>query len=83
MSQTEQQLSQTDRLLANAASYAGNFDKGHLPLPPSRAVAVLACMDARLNPLRLGTEEIVSIPRTDSVRGFVYEVESGSLREVA
>lgn len=170
MSQTEQQLSQTDRLLANAASYAGKFDKGHLVLPPSRAVAVLACMDARLNPYGLlgleegdahvirnaggvvdddairslaisqnllGTEEIVLIhhtdcgmltftdeqfaakleadtgerphwhahafadleedvragiekiesspfiPRTDSVRGFVYEVESGSLREVA
>jgi len=38
----------TDELLANNTRYAQTF-KGPLPLPPSRAVAVLACMDARLN----------------------------------
>jgi carbonic anhydrase len=43
----------TDELLANAARYAANFDKGDLPLPPARGVAVLACMDARLNPYGL------------------------------
>ncbi|GIF20290.1 carbonic anhydrase [Actinoplanes tereljensis] len=159
----------TDELLANAAQYAATFDKGTLPLPPAKHVAVLACMDARLNPygllglsegdahvirnaggvvtadeLRslaisqrlLGTTEIILIHHTDcgmltftddgfktaienevgirppwaaeaftdldadvrqslrriledpfipvksSVRGFVYEVESGKLREV-
>jgi carbonic anhydrase len=159
----------TDDLLRNAESYAATFDKGDLPLPPARHVAVLACMDARLNPygilgltegdahvirnaggvvtadaLRslaisqrlLGTSEIILIHHTDcgmltftddqfkagiqaevgirpawaaeaftdldedvrqslrrivadpfipvkdSVRGFVYEVESGRLREV-
>jgi carbonic anhydrase len=162
-------MSVTDELLANAERYASTFDKGDLPLPPARGVAVVACMDARLNPygllglsegdahvirnaggvitadqLRslaisqrlLGTTEIVLIHHTDcgmvtftddafkasiqaevgvkppwaaeaftdadadvrqsiqrilldpfipvkdSVRGFVYEVESGKLREV-
>ena len=163
-------MSVTDELLQNAETYAENFDKGDLPLPPGRKVAVLACMDARLNPYGLlglaegdahvirnaggvvtddeirslaisqrllGTEEIILIhhtdcgmltftddefrrsvqddtgikpewaaeafgdldedvrqsiarieaspfiPRKDSVRGFVYEVETGKLREVA
>src|SRR5262245_9913173 len=41
-------MSVTDRLLANNAVYADNFN-GPLPLPPARGVAVIACMDARLN----------------------------------
>lgn len=40
----------TEDLLQNAGAYAAGFDKGHLPLPPGRKTAVLACMDARLNP---------------------------------
>jgi carbonic anhydrase len=162
-------MSTTDELLHNAEAYKAAFDKGDLPLPPARKVAVLACMDARLNPygvlgLRegdahvirnaggvvtddeirslaisqrlLGTEEIILIhhtdcgmltftdddfkaavqaetgikpewaaeafsdldedvrqsiarikaspfiPRKDSVRGFVYDVHTGALREV-
>src|SRR5215213_168707 len=43
-------MSVTDELLANAERYAASFDKGDLPLPPARGVAVVACMDARLNP---------------------------------
>jgi carbonic anhydrase len=163
-------MSATDELLANNEGYANSFDKGDLPLPPGRKVAVVACMDARLNvygalglaegdahvirnaggvvtddEIRslaisqrlLGTEEIILIhhtdcgmltftddefknsiqeetgikpewavesfsdletdvrqsiarikaspfiPRKDSIRGFVYEVETGRLREVA
>jgi carbonic anhydrase len=162
-------LSNTDELLRNAEAYAASFDQGDLPIPPARKLAVLACMDARLNPYALlglregdahiirnaggvvtddeirslaisqrllGTEEIILIhhtdcgmltftddefkrsvqddvgikpewaaeafpdldedvrqsvariqaspfiPRKDSVRGFVYEVETGRLREV-
>jgi carbonic anhydrase len=162
-------MSVTDELVANNQAYAADFDKGDLPLPPGRKVAVVACMDARLNPYGilglhegdahvirnaggvvtddeirslaisqrlLGTEEIILIhhtdcgmltftdddfkrsiqeetgikpewaaeafadldedvrqsiarikaspfiPNKDSVRGFVYEVESGRLREV-
>ena len=162
-------MSATDELLRNAESYAAGFEKGDLPIPPARKLAVLACMDARLNPYALlglqegdahiirnaggvvtddeirslsisqrllGTEEIILIhhtdcgmltftddefkravqddvgikpawaaeafpdldedvrqsiariqaspfiPRKDSVRGFVYEVDTGRLREV-
>src|SRR3984885_15327435 len=46
-------MSSTDELLANNGGYANSFDKGDLPLPPGRKVAVLACMDARLNPYGL------------------------------
>ena len=42
-------MSVTDELLANAERYAAAFDKGDLPLPPAKRVAVVACMDARLN----------------------------------
>jgi carbonic anhydrase len=163
-------MSVTDDLLKNNEAYANGFDKGDLPLPPAKQVAVLACMDARLIPTRvlgleegeahvirnaggvvdpgavrslaisqnlLGTREIILlhhtdcgmltftdeqfadqleestgrrpdwsaqafsdldgdvrasieairsspfIPHTDKVRGFVYEVETGRLREVS
>ena len=163
-------MSMTDELLRNAEAHEAGFDKGDLPLPPARKIAVLACMDARLNPYGLlglsegdahiirnaggvvtddeirslaisqrllGTEEVVLIhhtdcgmltftddefkrsvqdevgikpewapesfpaldedvrqsiariqaspfiPRKESVRGFVYDVHTGALREVA
>jgi carbonic anhydrase len=163
-------MSATDELLANNEAYSARFDKSDLPLPPAKRLAVVACMDARLDPARilglsegdahiirnaggvvtddeirslaisqrlLGTEEIVLIhhtdcgmltfsdddfrrsiqeetgikpqwaaeafgdldedvrqsiarikaspfiPRKDAVRGFVYEVETGRLREVS
>jgi carbonic anhydrase len=162
-------MSQTDGLLENARDYAERFDKPDLGMAPSKRVAVLACMDARLIPTRvlglnegeahivrnaggvvtddairslsisqhlLGTEEIVLlhhtdcglmtttddelaerleqatghrpqwsanafsdleeslrasiarlrespfIPNKDSIRGFVYDVKTGKLREV-
>ena len=42
-------MSVTDELLANNQSYAASFDKGSLPMPPGKKLAVVACMDARLN----------------------------------
>ena len=42
----------TDDLLANNAEYAASFS-GPLPLPPAKGIAVLACMDARLDVYRL------------------------------
>jgi carbonic anhydrase len=162
-------MSATEQLVNNNGDYAATFTKGNLPLPPAAKVAVLACMDARLDPARvlgleegdahvirnaggvasedairslvisqrlLGTEEIILIhhtdcgmetftdgavkdailadtgirpsfaleafpdadadvrqtiarikaspfiPRKDNIRGFVYEVETGKLREV-
>jgi carbonic anhydrase len=162
-------MSTTDDVLRNAEQYASSFDKGDLPMPPGRKLAVVACMDARLIPTKvlglqegeahvirnaggvvtddtirslaisqhkLGTEEIILIHHTDcgmltfkddefreqlqdetgvkpawaaesftdldrdlrqsierirnspfipnkNVRGFVYEVETGKLREVS
>src|SRR5438105_11642555 len=46
-------MSTTDDLLRNAERYAAKFDKGQLPMPPARQTAVVACMDARLNPYGL------------------------------
>src|SRR6201993_310442 len=45
-------MSVTDQYLANNAEYAKTFT-GPLPLPPSKHVAVVACMDARLDVYRI------------------------------
>jgi carbonic anhydrase len=42
-------MSVTDELLRNNADYAASFNSGDLPMPPGKGVAVVACMDARLN----------------------------------
>ncbi len=39
----------TDDLVAHAHTYAAAFTLGDLPLPPAKGVAIVACMDARLN----------------------------------
>jgi len=39
-----------EEFLAANRQYAGAFDRGDLPMPPARHVAVLTCMDARLHP---------------------------------
>lgn len=50
-------MSVTDELLANNEAYAESFS-GPLPLPPAKHVAVVACMDARLDVYRvLGLQE--------------------------
>ena len=47
-----------DEFLKANERYAKSFDKGYLAMPPARRVAVVACMDARLDPARaLGLEE--------------------------
>jgi carbonic anhydrase len=42
-----------DELVANAGAYSESFASGDLPLPPAKHVAIVACMDARLNPYGL------------------------------
>ena len=50
-------MSSLDALLENNRRFADTFDRGNLPMPPARRVAVVACMDARLDPERaLGLE---------------------------
>ena len=51
-------MSATDELLAANGSYAENFTKGGKPMPPAKKVAIVACMDARIETGRLlGLEE--------------------------
>jgi carbonic anhydrase len=51
-------MSVTDQLLRHNESYSKSFTKGDLPLPPAKHIAVLACMDARLDVHKiLGLEE--------------------------
>jgi carbonic anhydrase len=47
-----------DEVRAANDAYAGGFTKGDLPMPPAKKLAVIACMDARLDPAKaLGLEE--------------------------
>ncbi len=51
-------MSTTAELLRANEAYADTFDKGDLPIAPARKVAIVTCMDARLDPARmLGLEE--------------------------
>ena len=51
-------MSAADEFLRADAQYAATFSKGDLPMPPGRKIAVVTCMDARLDPARfLGLEE--------------------------
>jgi carbonic anhydrase len=54
----EDQMSVMDQLLQNNVAYAAAFTKGGLAMPPRKAIAVVACMDARLDVHKiLGLEE--------------------------
>src|SRR3954451_24690907 len=51
-------MSVTDEVLSNNEAYAASFDKGELPMPPAKKLAVVACMDARIVVSRiLGLDE--------------------------
>jgi carbonic anhydrase len=57
-------MTATDDLLKNAEKHAEGFDKGELPMPPAKKVAIVACMDARVNPypifgLELGDAHVI------------------------
>jgi carbonic anhydrase len=43
-------MSGIDHLLQANAEFAGKFDKGDLPIPPARKLAIVTCMDARIVP---------------------------------
>lgn len=80
-------MSTIGELLRNAEDYASDFDKGELPLPPAKRVAVLACMDARLNPyalLGLSEGDAHVIPQRRRRRDRRRDsLETGRLHEVA
>jgi carbonic anhydrase len=53
-----------DELLEANLQFAKTFDKGDLPMPPGKRLAVLACMDARLHPekflgLQIGDAHVI------------------------
>jgi carbonic anhydrase len=51
-------MSVSDELLQANAEYARTFDRGDLPMPPARRLAIVTCMDARIIPSRqLGLQE--------------------------
>ncbi len=51
-------MSSIDTLLGNNAEYAAKFSKGNLLIPPAKKIAIVACMDARLQAgALLGLEE--------------------------
>ena len=71
---------ETARALAENARYAATFDRPNLDLPPSRRLAVLACMDARLTVeqvlgLRTGEAHIIrnagGLATDDAIRSLV------------
>ena len=73
-------MSVTDEYLKNAEQYAARFQKGDLPMPPARKTAVVACMDARLNPygilgLREGDSHVIrnagGVVTDDVIRSLV------------
>ena len=70
----------TDQLLINAERYAAAFDKGDLPLPPAKHLAVVACMDARLDP-----QQLLGLQEGDAhvIRNAGGVVTSGELRSLA
>jgi carbonic anhydrase len=71
---------ETERALAANERYAATFDRPNLELPPSRKLAVLACMDARLTVeqvlgLRTGEAHIIrnagGLATDDAIRSLV------------
>ena len=45
-------MSASDELLQANAEYARTFDRGDLSMPPARRLAIVTCMDARIDPAR-------------------------------
>ena len=73
-------MSLIDELVAANGRYAASFDKASLPIPPARRLAVLTCMDARVDPagslgLQLGDAHIIrnagGRASTDAIRSLV------------
>ena len=82
----------TDDLVANNARYAENFDKGDLPLPPGHGLAVVACMDARLDPHRIlglaeGDAHVIrnagGVITDDAIRSLTISQRLLGTREIA
>lgn len=83
-------MSETDELLRNNEDYVARFGE-RLPMPPGRHVAVLACMDARLNVygmlgLREGEAHVIrnagGVVSDDAIRSLVISQRLLGTREI-
>jgi carbonic anhydrase len=81
----------TDDLLRNNAEFAASFGNPDLPMPPASALAVVACMDARLNVyallgLREGQAHVIrnagGVVTDDVIRSLVISQRLLGTREV-
>ena len=72
-------VSATDELLKNNQEYAARFDKGGLPIPPAKGIAVVACMDARLDVVSLLGLEVGDAHIIRNAGGVVTDDEIRSL----
>lgn len=77
-------------LLAANSEYARTFDRSKLPLPPAKKLAVLACMDARLDihaitGLHEGDTHVIrnagGVATEDALRSFIISTELLGTRE--
>ena len=84
-------MSITDELLRNNDAYVAGFQAGDLPMPPAKQVAVLACMDARINPygalgLHEGDAHIIrnagGVVTDDAVRSLAISQRLLGTREI-
>jgi carbonic anhydrase len=72
-------MSAVDELLKNNEAFAESFDKGDVPLPPAKKVAIVACMDARLNPYPILGLEIGDAHVIRNAGGVITDDEIRSL----
>ena len=84
-------MSATDDLLQNTREYAASFDKGEVPLLPARKVAVLACMDSRMDlvgllGLELGDAHMIrnagGVVTDDAIRSLAISQRMLGTREI-
>jgi carbonic anhydrase len=84
-------MSATDELIRNNVAYAGRFDNGDLPLLPAKHVAVLACMDARLDVHKIlglndGDAHVIrnagGVATDDAIRSLVISQRLLGTREI-
>jgi carbonic anhydrase len=84
-------MSVTNEVLASNEEYARNFKLGHLPMPPARKLAIVACMDARLTVepllgLKTGDAHIIrnagGIVTEDALRSLVISQQLLGTQEV-
>lgn len=66
-------MSATDELLRNNEAYARSFRQGGLPPSPSKGVAVIACMDARIDVYRVLGLELGEVHVIRNAGGVVTE----------